>query len=72
MAIVINKLKRKFELERNNKTIFLKDPNPALTVSEVADYYSISYPELLNASHTSAELDGNIIYKFKSIAGSKG
>lgn len=72
MAITISKLKRKFEIERNGKTIYLTDPNPALTVEEVADFYSSSYPELLNASHTTAELEGSIIYKFKTVAGTKG
>lgn len=72
MAINVKKLERKFELERNGKAIYLKDPNPSFTIDEVVDYYSGSYPELLNASHTSAELEGNMIYKFKTVAGTKG
>lgn len=72
MAIELKKLDRKFELERNNTTIYLPDPNPAMSIEEVIDFYSGSYPELLNSSHTTAELDGNIVYKFKTIAGTKG
>lgn len=72
MAINITKLTRKFELERNSTPIYLDDPNPNFSVEEVIEFYSGTYPELLNASHTHTELDGNIIYKFKSIAGTKG
>lgn len=72
MAIETKKLERRFKLERNNTPIYLSDPNPNMSVDEVIDFYSSSYPELLNASHVTSELDGNLIYEFKTIAGIKG
>lgn len=72
MAIKIEKVKRKFNLEKNGQTISLTDPNPAMTVSEVMDFYSTKYPELLNAKESSEKKDGEIIYNFKTIAGTKG
>ncbi len=65
-------LKRKFELESGGSTIILDDPNPEMEVFEVLDFYSSTYPELMNATHEKIVTEDGIFYKLKSIAGSKG
>lgn len=72
MAIEVTVLKRKFEIERNGKSIYLDDPNPEMSIEEVSDFYSNTFPELMNSNYTTSELDNNLVIKFKSIAGTKG
>lgn len=72
MAIEVTVLKRKFEIERNGKSIYLDDPNPEMSIEEVSDFYSSTFPELMNSNYTTSELDNNLVIKFKSIAGTKG
>ena len=72
MAIEVTVLKRKFEIERNGKSIYLDDPNPEMSIEEVIDFYSSTFPELMNSNYTTSELDNNLVIKFKSIAGTKG
>ena len=72
MAIEVTVLNRKFEIERNGKSIYLDDPNPEMSIEEVSDFYSNTFPELMNSNYTTSELDNNLVIKFKSIAGTKG
>ena len=72
MAIEVTVLNRKFEIERNGKSIYLDDPNPEMSIEEVSDFYSSTFPELMNSNYTTSELDNNLVIKFKSIAGTKG
>lgn len=72
MAIDIKNLKRQFVLDRKDNPITLEDPNSDFTMDEVIDFYSTSYPELINSSYTSEEKNGYVVYTFKSIAGTKG
>lgn len=72
MSVQIQVLKRKFEIEINGKPIYLDDPNPEMSIEEVSEFYSNHYPQLMNSIHTTNELDGNLIIKFKTIAGTKG
>ena len=72
MAIEVTVLKRKFEIERNGKSIYLDDPNPEMSIEEVSDFYSSTFPELMNSNYTTSELDNNLVIKFKTIAGTIG
>ena len=72
MALEVKNLKRVLELEKNGQTIYLDDPNPEMTIEEVIDFNSNNYPELLNSTYSTSELDDKLIYKFKSVAGTKG
>ena len=72
MAIEVIVLKRKFEIERNGKSIYLDDPNPEMSIEEVSDFYSSTFPELMNSTYTKNELDDNLVIKFKTVAGTKG
>lgn len=72
MAIEVTVLKRKFEIERNGKSIYLDDPNPEMSIEEVSDFYSNTFPELMNSTYTKNELDDNLVIKFKTVAGTKG
>ena len=72
MAIEVTVLKRKFEIERNGKSIYLDDPNPEMSIEEVSDFYSSTFPELMNSIYTKNELDDNLVIKFKTVAGTKG
>ena len=71
MSVEIQVLKRKFEIEINGKPIYLDDPNPEMSIEEVSEFYSNHYPQLMNSIHTTNELDGNLIIKFKSIVTGK-
>lgn len=50
----------------------LADPNPRLSVEAVKDFYSTTYPEIINASQTEEIKDGKIIYTFSKALGTKG
>lgn len=72
MAINIEKTKRIFKIQKNGKTVQLSDPNPEMSITEVADSYSGKYPELLNATHEQTQENGDLIITFKTVAGTKG
>lgn len=72
MSIEIKKTKRSFQLNINGKITPLEDPNPAMSISEVSEYHSGKYPQLLNSSYEETTEDGDLIITFKSIAGTKG
>lgn len=69
MAIESQSLTREFAYNGMK----LPDPNVALSVTQVAELYSTSFPELLNASIEGPEIkDGKSIYTFHKAAGTKG
>lgn len=62
MALIKTELKRVFEYKKEK----LADPNPALTPAEVIDFYSDTYPELVNATMTGPKIEGdNAIFNFE-------
>lgn len=68
------KLEREFSLTRNGKKIKLEDPGENLTPQQVLDFYSNTYPELINSKvdgpHYSEK--GAAVYEFKTTVGTKG
>jgi PRTRC genetic system protein C len=65
----VTPLKRVFKLGDQN----LPDPNPKFTEKAVMEFYANQYPELTNASIGVPEYEGNqVIYEFKTVAGTKG
>ena len=46
MSLIVEKTKRVFKY--NNET--LSDPDPTMTIGEVLDYYSDTYPEMINST----------------------
>lgn len=73
MAVEIKELERVFHYEHDKKLHVLPDPSPLLELDEVIDFYTTSYPELLNGSVEEFAQDGDLmIYKIKTIVGTKG
>ena len=70
--IVVLEMTRKFEFKSSNGTVLLDDPNPDMDVSEVLDFYSGTYPSILNSVYETEQLDDSIVYKIKPLAGSLG
>jgi PRTRC genetic system protein C len=69
MSINITPLKRVFRYDGQE----LADPIATLTPAQVLDFYSTSFPELINAEVEGPnELDGKIVYTFKRSTGTKG
>ena len=46
MALEIKGLQRVFKFKKDSKELVLSDPNNELSVNEVMDFYSMTYPEL--------------------------
>ncbi len=73
MALEIKGLKRVFKLKKNGETLRLDDPNPEMTVNNVMDFYSMTYPELTTATpHGPVMEDDCAVYEFKTTIGTKG
>lgn len=73
MALEIKGLKRVFKLKKNGETLRLDDPNPEMTVNNVMDFYSMTYPELTTATpHGPVLEDDCAVYEFKTTIGTKG
>ena len=73
MALEIKGLKRVFKLKKNGETLRLDDPNPEMTVNDVMDFYSMTYPELTTATpHGPVMEDDCAVYEFKTTIGTKG
>ena len=54
-------------------TLVLDDPNSELSVNEVMDFYSMTYPELTTATVYGPEWeDDKAVYRFKTTIGVKG
>lgn len=69
MALTAQQMTRAFEYAGME----LPDIGADLSVDEVRETYSASYPELLTATTEGPEIRGNrLVYSFKRAAGAKG
>ena len=68
MLLTTKTLPREFTLDGSK----LADPNPALTVDEVRNFYSGTYPALNNAFYTEAVEGDRVRVTFKTAIGHKG
>ena len=50
MALEIKGLQRVFKFKKDSMELVLDDPNSELSVNEVMDFYSMTYPELTTAT----------------------
>lgn len=73
MALEMKGLKRVFKMKKDNSVMKLNDPDPDMSLNEVMDFYSMTYPELTTATVHGPELDEDMaIYEFKTTIGVKG
>ncbi len=73
MALDIKGLKRVFKLKKGNTTLTLDDPDSRMTLTEVMDFYSMTYPELTTATVHGPEFEEDrVVYEFKTTIGTKG
>ncbi|GAE84953.1 PRTRC system protein C [Bacteroides reticulotermitis] len=73
MALEIKGLKRVFKMKKGNATLTLDDPDSNLSLTEVMDLYSITYPELTTATLQGPECEEDrVVYWFKTTIGTKG
>ena len=73
MALIAKPLERKFTIQIGNESVTLEDPNYSFSAQEVMELYSAQYPQLLNGSIESKGIvDEQILYNFKTVAGTKG
>lgn len=73
MALEMKGLKRVFKMKKDNSVLKLNDPDPDMSLNEVMDFYSMTYPELTTATVHGPELDDDMaIYEFKTTIGVKG
>lgn len=73
MALEIKGLKRVFKMKKGNTTLTLDDPDSKMTLTEVMDLYSMTYPELTTATLHGPEFEEDrVVYEFKTTIGTKG
>lgn len=73
MALEIKGLKRVFKLKKGDTTLTLDDPDSKMSLTEVMDFYSMTYPELTTATVHGPEFeDDRAVYQFKTTIGTKG
>lgn len=73
MALEINELKRVFCLKKGGDVLELDDPDNNLSLNEVMDFYSMTYPELTTATVHGPEIQNDrAVYQFKTTIGTKG
>lgn len=69
MAVTTAKLTRSFSYNG----VTLPDPGEGLTVEQVRDIYSASYPEIVSAAiEGPTQKGGKLIYEFRKSVGTKG
>lgn len=69
MSVTVTTLVREFAYNG----VALPDPGPALTVEQVRDVYSATYPEIVTASIEGPEIKGGKqVYTFRRAVGTKG
>lgn len=69
MAITTQKLTREFTYNG----VVLPDPGASLSVEEVRDIYSASFPELVSAAIEGPETKGDkLVHRFAKAVGTKG
>ena len=73
MALDIKGIKRVFKLKKGNSTLVLEDPDSRMSLTEVTDFYSMTYPELTTATVHGPEFEEDrAVYHFKTTIGTKG
>lgn len=73
MTLEIKGLKRVFQLKKNGSTLELDDPDIHMSLAEVTDFYSMTYPELTTATVHGPEFEEDrVVYQFKTTIGTKG
>lgn len=73
MALEMKGLKRVFKMKKDNSVLTLNDPDTNMSLNEVMDFYSMTYPELTTATIHGPELDEDMaVYEFKTTIGVKG
>lgn len=73
MALEMKGLKRVFKMKKDNSVLTLNDPDTNMSLNEVMDFYSMTYPELTTATVHGPELDEDMaVYEFKTTIGVKG
>ena len=71
MALQITAATRIFVIDRSGTE--LTDPDPSMTPESVMSFYAGMYPELTAATvHGPAYRDDTVVYRFKSVIGTKG
>ena len=66
-------LQRIFKFKKDSKELVLSDPDSSLSVNEVMDFYSMTYPELTTATvHGPEWEEDKAVYRFKTTIGVKG
>lgn len=69
MAIKVTELQRSFSYNG----VALPDPGKDMTLEEVRDVYSASFPEIVSASIEGPEQKGGkLVYTFRKSVGAKG
>ena len=68
MALEIKGLQRIFKFRKDSKELVLSDPNSSLSVNEVMDFYSMTYPTV----HGPEWEEDKAVYRFKTTIGVKG
>ena len=73
MTLDIKGLKRVFKMKKGNDTLTLDDPDSNMSLTEVMDFYSMTYPELTTATPHGPEFEEDrAVYRFKTTIGTKG
>ena len=73
MALEIKGLKRVFRLKKGQSVLTLDDPDSNMSLTEVTDFYSMTYPELTTATIHGPEVEEDrTVYEFKTTIGVKG
>lgn len=73
MALEIKGLKRVFKLKKGSSVLMLEDPDNNMSLTEVTDFYSMTYPELTTATIHGPEFEEDrTVYEFKTTIGIKG
>ena len=67
MALEIKGLQRIFKFRKDSKELVLSDLNSSLSVNEVMDFYSMTYPV-----HGPEWEEDKAVYRFKTTIGVKG
>lgn len=69
----LKQLTRQFIVDRGGEKITIEDPNPSYSLSEVAEFLSNDYPELLNARFEGPTTkDDKLTYELSKTFGTKG
>ena len=67
--IKVTSLAREFSYN----SVSLPDPSPSLSLEQVRDVYSASFPEIVSAAIEGPERkNGKLLYVFRKAAGAKG